>query len=282
MVTSVSRLAYHAPTRETVPRLLTRHTHLIEESLRLAALPPASPLGRMCGYHMGWLDADGSPRDASRGKLIRPSLCVWACESLSAPASQALPAAVALELIHNFTLVHDDIQDGDARRRHRPSVWTVWGQAQGINAGDGLFALAYTSLLARGAHPSRRLKAGEVISRAVLEVINGQCLDLTLEGRLDTSPAAYMRMVSAKTGALLGASLEAGAVLAGASARVARSFRRAGRLLGLAFQIRDDWLGVWGDPALTGKGKESDLGRRKITYPIVAAYAGAPASLRRE
>jgi geranylgeranyl diphosphate synthase type I len=176
--------------------------------------------------------------------------------------------AAAIELIHNFTLVHDDIQDGDLLRRGRPTVWSIWGQAQGINAGDGLFALALRAALVQPA-------AARVVLDATVEVIEGQCLDLQQEGKLEGSRPAYLRLVEAKTGALLGASLEAGAVVAGALPEVCAKLRQAGRLLGIAFQLRDDWLGVWGDPELTGKSRDGDLQRRKLGYPVVAAHSAA-------
>ena len=209
------------------------------------------------------------------GKLFRAALTLWACEACGGEADWAVPAAAAVELIHNFTLVHDDIQDGDATRRHRPTVWAIWGQAQGINAGDGLFATAYMALLAPGPRADRRMRAARGLSQAVLEVIEGQSLDLALEGRPDTPRATYVRLITAKTGALLGACMEMGAILAGASPRTVTKLRNAGRLLGETFQIRDDWLGSFGDPDRTGKGRTSDLGRRKLTYPVVSAFSRA-------
>ena len=152
-------------------------------------------------------------------------------------------------------------------------MWSVWGTAQGINAGDAMHAIAFERLLAPGPLAGRRLRAGRLLARAVRDVVEGQCLDLELEGQLRTSPAAYLRMARRKTGALLGLCLEAGAVVGGAAASVAARLRRAGHLLGLAYQVRDDWLGIWGDPALTGKSRDGDLDRRKVTYPVVAGYA---------
>jgi geranylgeranyl diphosphate synthase type I len=189
-------------------------------------------------------------------------------------------AALAIEWIHNFTLIHDDIQDVSRERRHRPSVWSVWGSAQAINAGDGLFAVGFNSLLEGDGPPSRRLRAAQVITAAVMEVIQGQCLDLASEGLPQTPPQRYMKLISAKTGALVGAAMEAGAVMAGAPAPVRKGVRRAGRFLGLAFQVRDDWLGVWGDPELTGKSRDGDLAQRKLSHPVVAAYAVADRSQR--
>lgn len=257
---------------EPPPAVLTRHLDAIERALRRTALPTETHLGRMTSYHMGWCDPEGRRADSAAGKRIRPALTVWACEALGGDPEWAMPAAVAVELIHNFTLIHDDIQDGDVERRHRPTVWSIWGAPQGINAGDGLFAMALQAALAPGEHADRRMRAAHLLSRAVVEVVEGQCMDLALEGSPAASTAAYLRLATAKTGALLGASLAAGALCAGASPECAGRFDAAGRLLGLAFQVRDDWLGTWGDTELTGKARNSDLRRRKLTYPIVAAY----------
>jgi geranylgeranyl diphosphate synthase type I len=256
-----------------VPALLARYQALIDPYLRDAAPPATSLMGRMIAYHMGWGDRYGRRSAPAAGKLVRPSLCLWACEACGGNVRAALPAAAALEWVHNFTLVHDDIQDGDRERRHRETVWSVWGVAQGINAGDALHALAFATLASRDGPPARRLRATRAIAAATLEVIEGQCTDLELEGRPGASPRSYLRMIRAKTGALLGASLQAGAIMAGASAHATRRLRAAGRLLGMAFQVRDDWLGIWGDPTVTGKSRATDIGRRKATYPVVAGYA---------
>jgi geranylgeranyl diphosphate synthase type I len=230
---------------------------------------------------MGWVDRDGRPEEAESGKLVRPSLCLWACAAAGGDAGTALPLACAVEWVHNFTLVHDDIQDGDRERRHRPTVWSVWGAAQGINAGDALHAYGFELLLAPGPHAESRLRAGHVLAVAVRRVVEGQCQDLALEGRLGAGRGAYLRMARNKTGALLGTCLEAGAVIGGARPGVVSRLRRAGELLGLAFQVRDDWLGIWGEPALTGKSRDCDLGRRKVTYPVVVGYAAMRATARR-
>ncbi len=266
-----------------LPASLTRHLPAVEDALRWA-LPPAasSPLGRMCAYHLGWVGADGQPTGGGGGKLFRAALTLWACEACGGDPEWAVPAAAAVELVHNFTLVHDDIQDRDETRRHRPTVWAVWGEAQGINVGDGLFATAYIALLAPGPRGERRMRAARSLSQAVVDVIEGQSLDLALEGRPDTPRATYMRLITGKTGALLGACLEMGATIAGAPQRTVTKLRNAGRLLGQTFQIRDDWLGTFGDPDTTGKGRGTDLARRKTTFPVVSAYSRASHAEQRE
>ena len=228
----------------------------------------------MSAYHLGWTDAQGHPANEPAGKRIRPALTLWACEALGGDPAWALPAAVAVELIHNFTLIHDDIQDGDQLRRHRPAVWAIWGAEQGINAGDGMFADAMSGAArARDRRPGRRMRAAHLLScRGRSRWSRGSASTC----RSRAAPAPRRRPTSAsstmKTGALLGAAMAAGAVLAGAPRAVAQRFDAAGRLLGLAFQVRDDWLGTWGDPQVTGKGRSGDLRRRKLTYPVVAAY----------
>ena len=252
------------------PLLLGRHRAHIAQSMRDQKLQPASLSGKMVAYHMGWADEAGRPQQVKTGKLIRPSLCLWACSALGGDVDWALPAAAAVEWFHNFTLVHDDIQDGDRKRHGRETVWSLWGVPQAINAGDAMQALAFAAIAKGAKHPDRALRAIAAISAAGLIVIEGQCLDLELEGRIDATMRDYLRMVAAKTGALLGASLEAGAITAGADERLAMLYRRAGRLLGTAFQVQDDWLGMYGDTAITGKSSTADANRYKMTFPVVA------------
>ena len=260
--------------------LLTRHAELVAQYLRESAPPRRSFTGLMAGYHMGWLDREGQPVAFAPGKLVRPALCLWAAQACGGNLDAALPVAAGIEWIHNFTLIHDDIQDGDRTRRSRDTVWAIWGSEQGINAGDALQALAFRTLTDGHDHPQRRLAAVRAIADAVLVVVEGQSLDLRLEGDPQTSVRTYLKMIGAKTAALIGASLEAGALIAGAPTSTVQALQRAGHLLGLAFQIHDDWLGTWGDPETTGKSCSGDLGRCKLTYPVVAAYARMTANDR--
>jgi geranylgeranyl diphosphate synthase, type I len=262
------------------PLLLSRYRTLISDYMRERALAGAWLSGKMVAYHMGWVDEAGRSQPVKTGKLVRPSLCLWACTACGDDAPAALPVAAAIEWFHNFTLVHDDIQDGDRMRHNRATVWSLWGTSQGINAGDAMHALAFRTIASGARDPQRALRAIAVLADAGLIVIEGQCLDLELEGDLETTLRGYLRMVGAKTGALLGASLETGAVIGGAGERVGRLFRRAGRLLGTAFQIRDDFLGMYGDPAQTGKSSSGDANRFKMTYPVVAG-ARAMSTLQR-
>ena len=271
-----------AAAADEVPRALRRLLPLLQQALRSSAPPQGTRIGAMSSYHLGWTDAEGQPRGAGAGKFVRGCLALWAGEKCGGELSDAIPAATAVEWIHNFTLVHDDIQDGDLERRHRPAVWAVWGSAQAINAGDGMHAVAYRALLSGRDRPATRLRAAAAINEAIVAVIEGQCLDLALEGQIDTTVAMYLQLARAKTGALIGGALEAGAVMGGADSRRAGLLRRAGVEIGVAFQVRDDWLGTWGDSAVTGKGCGGDLARRKITYPVVAGQARLRGAAQRE
>lgn len=252
------------------PLLLSRHRSLIADWMLRHAPEAASLSGKMVSYHMGWTDQAGRDVHARTGKLIRPSLCLWAAQTCGGEIEWALPAAAAVEWFHNFTLVHDDIQDEDRQRHNRETVWSLWGIPQAINAGDTLQALAFRAMARAKSHPDRALRSITSLAEAGLVVIEGQCMDLELEGQVDASLRAYLRMVAAKTGALLGASLEAGSIMAGAPEETSSLFKRAGLLLGAAFQIRDDWLGMYGDPALTGKSSSADANKYKMTFPVVA------------
>jgi geranylgeranyl diphosphate synthase, type I len=267
-------------TRST-PASLTRWTEEVEAFLRGAAPGDDSSAARMISYQMGWVDAEGRPARAT-GKHVRSNLCCWAAEACGAAGSDAVPVAAAIELIHNFTLVHDDVQDGDRERRGRPTVWSIWGVPQAINAGDLVFTVAAQTALGRGdgADARRRNEAARVLFDATNRIVQGQILDIEHEGAVDGGLDTYVRIVQAKTAALIGASLEAGAVMAGTDEDLRTAIRNAGRQLGLAFQIRDDWLGVWGATAVTGKSRQSDVERRKLTYPVMAAYEAADAKQR--
>ncbi|MCS6826424.1 MAG: polyprenyl synthetase family protein [Caldilinea sp.] len=228
----------------------------------------------MIHYHMGWVDADFRPVTLSAGKRLRPLLCLMACQEVGGDPAQALPAAAALEILHNFSLVHDDIEDGDAQRRHRPTVWAIWGVPQAINAGDAMFALAFAALQRLSLHrvPSQTvLSALQLFTETCVALTEGQHLDISFERRDCVSVEEYMRMIQGKTAALIGASVAIGGLVGGAQPSVDASLRRFGQLIGLAFQIQDDILGVWGDPMVTGKAAGADILRRKKSLPLLHA-----------
>ncbi|MGE5597470.1 MAG: polyprenyl synthetase family protein [Hyphomicrobiales bacterium] len=257
---------------ENVPELLARYREPLESALRGAVGEPATDLARAAHYVMGWQDAEGRPTDQG-GKRIRPALCLLAAELFGGDIEAAMPGAVAVELVHNFSLVHDEVQDHDAERHHRPTLWARIGEGQAINAGDYLYTRAIAALANGQGDPALRMEALRVLNRAIDAMIQGQWQDIAFESRVDVGVAEYLEMVAGKTGALLGAPLEIGALLAGAGAERAALIGRWGVQVGLAFQAQDDYLGTWGDPAATGKSNSSDIARRKKSLPVVFGLA---------
>jgi geranylgeranyl diphosphate synthase, type I len=261
----------------TVPEAVERGRTLAVPALRAAVARLHPRLRRVVAYHRGWVDADGNEVPGGGGKLLRPALAILSAEAAGAPAEVGLPGAVAVELIHDFSLLHDDVMDGDTERRHRPTAWTVFGVADAILAGDALLSLA-TQVLLEVPGDAGRLAAYR-LGDAVGELVLGQSEDLHFEKRVDVTVADTLRMEAGKTGALLACSASIGAVLAGAEPRVTDGLAAFGDRLGIAFQLVDDLLGIWGDPAVTGKPVGSDLRSRKKSIPVVRALeAGGDAA----
>ena len=223
-------------------------------------------LRSMLAYHLGW-EGEGSGVEA-QGKRIRPLLTLLSAAALGAGWKNALPAAAGVELLHNFSLIHDDIQDQSSARRGRPTVWVKWGVPQAINAGDLMFTLAFRSLL-KLAPVEVAQAATHTLSRACIQLTEGQYLDIAFESSQDLPLASYWSMIGGKTAALLAACCELGALAAQAAPDQCRAMHNFGFALGLAFQVQDDWLGIWGEPSLTGKSVESDLVSGKKTLPVV-------------
>ncbi len=235
----------------------------------------------MLRYHLGWEDREFRPIVGPHptGKRIRPVLCLLCCEACGGDWEQALPAAAAVELVHNFSLIHDDIEDSDSTRRGRPTVWSVWGVPQALNAGDTLFTLAHLALFRltdRGVPSETVLSALRILLTACLRLTEGQFLDLRFEGEEKVSVEDHLFMVARKTAELLSVAGELGALVAGAPADVRQRMRALGYHAGIAFQIQDDILGIWGDPAVTGKPVGSDLRRGKKTFPVLYALSREP------
>ncbi|MFB4319282.1 polyprenyl synthetase family protein [Actinomadura sp. 21ATH] len=256
---------------------LSRCRELVWPALRAAVATLDPRLEAMSGFTLGWRDVGGAAVPDGGGKGLRPALAVLGARAAGAPAETGVPGAVAVELVHAFSLVHDDIMDGDERRRHRPTAWKAYGVGPALLTGDALLALALETLASSPG--DERAEASRLLCGALMELVGGQAADVSFESRPWTGPGAvtveeYRDMAARKTGALLGCSAAIGAVLAGAPAPVARGLAEAGRRLGLAFQMVDDVLGIWGDPDVTGKPVYSDLRRRKKTLPVLAALAG--------
>ncbi|WP_437047435.1 family 2 encapsulin nanocompartment cargo protein polyprenyl transferase [Streptomyces sp. enrichment culture] len=261
--------------------LLRRAREVVDPELRAAIVTLPESMRRVALYHFGWEHADGTPATDNAGKAIRPALVLAAAAALGGPAarSAAVRAAAAVELIHNFTLLHDDVMDRDATRRHRPTAWTVFGDADAILAGDALQALALR-LLAQDPHPASAAAAAR-LAQCVLELCAGQHADTAMERRApgEVTLDEVLAMAEAKTGALLGCACALGALYAGAEARDVDALDAFGREAGLAFQLIDDVIGIWGDPHRTGKPAGADLAARKKSLPVVAALtSGTPAA----
>jgi geranylgeranyl diphosphate synthase type I len=275
-----------AKTRPELPAMFARYKDLVEQEL-LRSVPASddAAIHVLLRYHLGWVDRYGKPAGSpvSQGKALRPTLCLFACEALSQGTAKAQPGAAALELIHNFSLIHDDIQDQDRERRHQPTVWSLWGIPKALVAGNAMQSVGDLALLEaarREVPPETVLKVSEILTSAYLEMIEGQCQDMDFESRTDITTEEYLRMIALKTGALIRSGLEIGALLAGGDATTVEAFRQFGSYLGRAFQIRDDFLGIWGDEATIGKAGGNDIRRRKKSFPVVCAFSQAQSPAR--
>ncbi|HPD06969.1 MAG TPA: polyprenyl synthetase family protein [Candidatus Bipolaricaulis sp.] len=253
--------------------ILERYRTEIASSLA-AVVPEEGILRQLIGYPLGLVEADGGPGPGIGGKLVRPSLVCFACEALGEEPGGALPLATAIELVHTFSLVHDDIVDGDRVRRGRPTAWVVLGEHQAIHAGDGLLALAFRTAAQADIPAEGVARAVASLAAATVAMVGGQARDLELEGAC-AGTELYLEMARGKTGALLGCALELGAIAA-RRPDLALAHRATGEALGVAFQLRDDWLGLWGDPRAIGKAVGADLVRGKRSFPIAWALERDP------
>ena len=250
-----------------------RYLPAIDDEMRRVVSPPSDAaldvFYGMLHYHLGWVDDQFRAAQFDSGKRIRPVLALLTCEAAGGDWECALPAAASIELLHNFSLIHDDIEDGDTTRRGRATLWTIWGHAQAINAGDALFTFAHVALggmVARNIPPARRLAVRERFDQACLALTQGQHLDLSFEARPSVSEAEYLRMIGGKTAALVAGACAIGAIVAGSE--VVAYYENFGREIGFAFQIQDDLLGIWGDSEVTGKPAGSDILNRKKSLPV--------------
>ena len=245
----------------------------VEPTLRAAIDTLPSAMLRIAGYHFGWWNEHGqleqAPDKVTGGKAIRPTLTLLSAEVVGGVPAMAIPAAVAVELVHNFSLLHDDVMDGDLTRRHRRTTWKVFGVNSAILAGDALLTLA-VDVLAGSGHPAAT-DGIRMLSAAVQDLVEGQSVDLGLEQRAEVELGECLSMVEKKTSALMGCACAVGASFGGGSLEQLEQLRRFGGYLGVAFQHVDDLLGIWGDPAVTGKPVYSDLLSHKKSLPVVAA-----------
>jgi geranylgeranyl diphosphate synthase type I len=267
-----------ATAAQHVSALQHRFRDEVQAALREAIVDSGSGFFSLLRYHLGWEEADGKSAHVITGKGLRPILCLTACEVAGGDWQDALPAATALELVHNFSLIHDDIQDRDDRRWDRPTLWTVHGEAKAIAAGNAMRVIADHTLmsLVNSGMPTALVSdvAVELTGR-YLEMIEGQYMDMSFEGSDNVTVEQYLDMVGRKTGALIESAMYMGALVATSDREQARGFGACGRRLGLAFQIRDDYLGIWGDPWATGKAVGADIRRKKKSMPVVHLFQHA-------
>src|SRR5215211_4520855 len=260
------------------PLLSSIEAELQRQIFRLDA-PRTKPFHEMLTYHMGWTGEGAGP--AATGKRLRPLLLLLTCLASNGASRQAnavetwqsaLPAAAAVELVHNFSLVHDDIQDNSEKRRGRPTTWVKWGMPMAINVGDALFVISNQAIVGlKGNYPAEMVvNAAEILHNTCLDLTRGQFLDMSYEERKDLAVEDYWPMISGKTAALLSACCHIGALLGGGDEIKQDAYRAFGHYLGLAFQVQDDILGIWGDEAMTGKSAASDLIEGKNSLPVLA------------
>lgn len=281
----------------TIQTVFQRYHEEILQELHRALRMQSTPLTRgvndeallkiygQMQYHLGWVDRQLRPTEGHPGKLLRPKLLLLSYElawsvGQTAPSQElslrpALPAAAAIELAHNFTLLHDDIQDGDVERRYRPTVWSIWGIPQAILVGDALFALTRLHLwkvLEEGVELATALKLARLFDMALLKLTEGQHLDMSFEQQQQVSLASYEEMISRKTAILMSCATEMGALLGSRNQELSDGLARFGHALGLAFQVRDDMLGIWASKKESGKQPAGDIYRRKKSLPIIHAF----------
>lgn len=256
----------------TTKEILTKYLPDVEQYIQEALIDTPTFIRGVIQYHFGWVDQNFEPANADKGKVLRPTLCLLVFKALTGDHRGALPVAACLEMIHNFTLLHDDIEDNDLERRGRPTAWSIWGKPLVINVGDFLYTLAF--------HQLHRLDRSEfsadtifdvqrLISQACLDLTMGQDLDLRFEQKQDVTVEMYLDMVYKKTGALLEASIVSGARLGTSNEAIIGAYREFAHNIGIAFQVKDDMLGIWGDSAKTGKSADNDLRRKKKTLPLL-------------
>ncbi|MBM26396.1 MAG: hypothetical protein CL760_12120 [Chloroflexi bacterium] len=266
------------------PALFLKYRSLVNDALMTKLIEGETELDQVLQYSLG-IDAHESAEyliSARPGKRIRPILCMFVCELMGGNIKDILHISVAIELIHQFSLIHDDIQDRDVMRHHKSSVWVLCGDMKALFAGNALRTTADITAWDSNFCNNNRLDVGDLLNNACLRMTEGQCLDLLYEGELFTHIDQYIEMISLKTGALVSASVEIGACVSLKGCMYRDVFKSIGMYMGIILQIRDDMLGIWGDPDNTGKAIGSDIKRKKNTIPVVHTMAVAEKQDRKE
>ena len=239
----------------------------------------------MLRYHLGFQNINGKPNKKIHGKLIRPTLCLLCCQATEGDLSQVIPAAASLELIHNFSLIHDDIQDNSHKRRQRPTVWTIWGKEHAINAGDAMFNLSFLELLKlqdNSTNNNNIVRSMRLLSEACLNICEGQYLDMLYENNCNISTENYLTMITKKTADLIATCSALGASFGTDDANVIKKFYMFGSDLGMAFQIYDDISGIWSTETKTGKPQYIDIIDKKKTLPVVYSINNSTGQEKKE
>ena len=263
---------------QSPPAILEKYRARIEEYIYKVSSVEDINIANAIKYHFGWLDLEGKLDSSMQGKGIRSSLCMFACEAVGGVLDNALQGAAAVEFVHNFSLIHDDIQDQDIERRHRPTAWTIWGVPIALQVGNYMRILSdliVKNNLNLALDNNLRLECTEILSRAYLETVEGQYLDLEYEGKINITIDEYLSMIGRKTGALISCALTLGALLGTDDQRKVKELSEFGRILGVVFQIRDDYLGIWGLEEDTGKKPANDVRRKKNSLPIIHVFQNA-------
>ena len=258
----------------SVTEIFDRYSPLIERELRSVLDDRSMPLYQMMAYHLGWLDELGEPTPYYPPQRLRSTLCLMACEASGGSAEKAIAPAVAMELTHGFSLIHEDIQGGKPKRLKRDAVWWVWGPAQAINAGDGMHALARISLfrLQELDTPVEVVvRALQLLDQASLRLCEGQYEDLSFQEKLNVGIDNYLKMIEGKAGALMGCACQLGALMAGASSTTNEALGTFGANLGMMRQVKEDVLALWGTDDADDSLYAEVLNKKKL-LPLAYAF----------
>ena len=260
-------------TAQHLTEVFSKYHSQVDSTMQIEFPSDNTKINTMLKYFLGWTDPNGYQTNKPiSGKALRPILCILACKAAGGDVQKAIPAAIPLEFIHNFSLIHDDIQDKDKLRHNRPTIWALWGNSKALIAGNNLRIIAditMNKLMKTGLPINKCLKLNYILTQACLEMIEGQFLDIKYEGEASLTKELYLEMISKKTGALIASAIKIGAGLATENHDKLHAFNEFGKYLGLVFQITDDILGIWGKESKTGKPVGADIIRKKNSLPII-------------
>lgn len=263
----------------TVQTMLESYAEAIDAEIETILHQGAPYVAQINSYFFGWLDESFNRVDnANKGKRLRPIMTLLACEAITGSYKPALPLAAVVEIIHNYSLIHDDIADRDDERRGRPTVWKLWGDGIAINTGDALYTLAYKTILDLDLPSAKVVAMQKVVVDTAIALARGQHFDITFERRTDVNETMYLDMIAGKTAALIDAALRLGAMAGTDDTAIIDAYAEFGRHLGLAFQIQDDFLNIWVDATITGKPQHSDLRNKKKSLPVTYAFGNSSAT----